>query len=134
MEKIKYDKRNFRKHSDANKAAIRKSLEECGAGRSVVVDADDELIAGNGVYEQAERLGIKTRVIETDGSELVVVKRTVLHTDDEKRKKLAFADNASSDNVEWDIPTLTEHIDAATIADFGVTLPEFDADTVGGGY
>lgn len=52
---IKYDRRNFRKHSAENKAMIRKSLEELGAGRSVVVDAENELIAGNGVYEQAER-------------------------------------------------------------------------------
>lgn len=61
--KIKYDHRNFRKHSDENKAMIRKSLEELGAGRSVVVDADDELIAGNGVCEQLNR---KCRMMELD--------------------------------------------------------------------
>lgn len=124
--KIKYDHRNFRKHSDENKAMIRKSLEELGAGRSVVVDADDELIAGNGVYEQAEALGLGVKVVETDGSELVVVKRTDLHAEDEKRKRLAFADNATSDRVEWDFDALKMEIDADTLADFSVKIPDIE--------
>lgn len=124
--KIKYDHRNFRKHSDKNKAMIRKSLEELGAGRSVVVDADDELIAGNGVYEQAEALGLGVKVVETDGSELVVVKRTDLHAEDEKRKRLAFADNATSDRVEWDFDALKMEIDADTLADFSVKIPDIE--------
>lgn len=101
--KIKFDERNYRKHSKKNKALIKKSLEELGAGRSVVIDADDTLVAGNGVYEQAQALQMPVRVIETDGSELVVVKRTDIHTKDEKRRKLALADNAASDLSEWDV-------------------------------
>lgn len=69
MEEIRFDSRNYRRHSDKNKQIIRKSLKECGAGRSVVIDSEGELIAGNGVYEQAKKLGLKTRVIETDGSD-----------------------------------------------------------------
>jgi len=48
---IKHDKRNYRKHSDRNKALIQKSLSETGAGRSIVIDADNEIIGGNGVFE-----------------------------------------------------------------------------------
>lgn len=109
---IKFDKRNYRKHSDSNKRKIKKSLQECGAGRSVLVDADDTLIAGNGVFEQAQAMGIPTRVIETDGTELVVVKRTDLRTNDDKRKLLAMADNATSDNVEWDVDMMVQDFDA----------------------
>lgn len=47
MEQIKFDKRNYRSNSDKNKATIRRSLEECGAGRSVVIDSEGELIAAN---------------------------------------------------------------------------------------
>ena len=99
---IKFDKRNYRKHSDKNKNLINKSLKECGAGRSIVIDNEDNIIAGNGIYEQAQTLGIKTKIIETDGSELVVVKRTDLATDDEKRKQLAVMDNSTSDSSEFD--------------------------------
>lgn len=103
MSEIKYDSRNYRIHNNKNKRIIRKSLEDCGAGRSVLVDKENILIAGNGVYEQAQELGLPVRVIETDGKELVVVKRTDLSSDDEKRKLLALADNHASDTSEFDI-------------------------------
>lgn len=35
---IKFDSRNYRKHNDRNKELIRKSLNEYGAGRSIVID------------------------------------------------------------------------------------------------
>jgi hypothetical protein len=119
---IKFDKRNYRKHSDSNKRKIKKSLQECGAGRSVLVDADDTLIAGNGVFEQAQAMGIPTRVIETDGTELVVVKRTDLRTDDDKRKLLAMADNATSDNVEWEDNLLNDDFDLDVLEDWDIKL------------
>lgn len=102
----KQDPNNYRKHSDRNKELIKKSLAKLGAGRSVLIDSEDYLIAGNGVMEQAEALGIPTRVIETDGTELVVVKRTDLTLNDPKRKELALADNATSDTSKWDVEAL----------------------------
>ena len=122
MDKITFDKRNYRKHSDLNKKRIRKSLADCGAGRSVLVDKDGCLIAGNGVYEQAQSLKIPTRVIETDGTELVVVKRTDLATNDKKRKLLAAADNAISDHVEWDFDNIDGEFDVETLADLGIVI------------
>ena len=110
---IKYDSRNYRKHSDKNKDLINKSLKECGAGRSIVIDNEDNIIAGNGIYEQAQKLGIKTKVIETDGSELVVVKRTDLATDDDKRKQLAVMDNSTSDSSDFDIELLRDDFEIA---------------------
>ena len=69
-QEIKFDGRNYRKHSDRNKALIKKSLKELGAGRSVVIDADDTLVAGNGVYEQAKKLKMPVRVVETEKGRL----------------------------------------------------------------
>lgn len=129
---IKFDKRNYRKHSDSNKRKIKKSLQECGAGRSVLVDADDTLIAGNGVFEQAQAMGIPTRVIETDGTELVVVKRTDLRTDDDKRKLLAMADNATSDNVEWEDDLLNDDFGLDVLADWDINV-DLPVDENGGG-
>lgn len=121
--KIKYDKRNFRKHGARNKELIRKSLSELGAGRSVLLDAEDSLIAGNGVYEQAEKLGIPVRVIETDGTELIAVKRTDVHEDDEKRMRLAVADNATSDTSEWDLDAIGD-VDPVVLKDWDVNVGE----------
>ena len=124
MEEIKFDKRNYRKHDKKNKSLIKKSLEKFGAGRSIVVDAEGEIIGGNGVYEQAQKLGLKTKIVETDGSELVVVKRTDLKTDDEKRKALAVMDNSTSDTSEFDLELLTADFSVEELSDFGIELPE----------
>ena len=124
MDEIKFDKRNYRKHDKKNKSLIKKSLEKFGAGRSIVVDAEGEIIGGNGVYEQAQKLGLKTKIVETDGSELVVVKRTDLKTDDEKRKALAVMDNSTSDTSEFDLELLTTDFSVDELEDFGIELPE----------
>ena len=126
--KIKFDERNYRKHSKKNKAIIKKSLSELGAGRSILLDNEDSLIAGNGVYEQAQALGIPVRVIETDGSELIAVKRTDLATDDEKRRKLALADNVASDLSEFDIPALQADWSEKALDDWGLELPDDNTD------
>ena len=123
---IKFDKRNYRKHDKKNKSLIKKSLEKFGAGRSIVVDAEGEIIGGNGVYEQAQKLGLKTRIVETDGSELVVVKRTDLKTDDEKRRALAVMDNSTSDTSEFDMELLTADFTVDELEDFGIELPEVE--------
>lgn len=122
---IKFDAHNYRKHSDKNKSLINKSLKECGAGRSIVIDNDGEIIAGNGIYEQAQKLKIPTKIIETDGSELVVVKRTDLNTNDEKRKQLAIMDNSTSDSSEFDLDILQADFDVEQLHDWGLDV-EFE--------
>ncbi len=97
MKKISLDPRNVRKHDARNKQVIFDSLKELGAGRSILIDAADTAVAGNGVLEQAEKLGIPIRVVESDGSELIAVKRIDLAPDDPKRKALAIVDNRSND-------------------------------------
>lgn len=121
---IKFDSRNYRKHNTKNKRLIKKSLEECGAGRSILIDGDDEIIAGNGVYEQAQKLKMPVRIIETDGSEIVAIKRTDLKTTDEKRKQLAVMDNSTSDTSEFDLELMAQDFDVETLEDMGVDLPD----------
>ena len=117
---IKYDQNNYRIHSAENKQLIKKSLEDCGAGRSILIDNENEIIAGNGVYEQAKKLGIPVRVIETKGDELIAVKRTDLKTEDQKRKVLAVMDNTTSDSSEFDIEKLENDFGGIELLDFGI--------------
>ena len=121
---IKFDKRNYRKHNDRNKELIKKSLEECGAGRSIVIDNDGEIIGGNGIYEAWGNRPIK--IVETDGSELVVVKRTDLSTDDAKRKQLAVMDNSTSDTSEFDFELLQADFDTYDLDNMGIEVPNID--------
>lgn len=142
--KILLDPGNYRIHDDKNKRLIRKSLEECGAGRSIVLDKEDVIVAGNGVYEQAQELGLKVRVIESDGSELIAIKRTDLSTQDERRKLLALADNHTSDTSEFDINAILGdfnaddldawELDFGTDKDFSGKNKELELDLVDESY
>ena len=125
-DEIKFDKRNYRKHNNKNKRLIKKSLEELGAGRSIIIDNDGEIIGGNGVFEAWGDKPVK--VIETDGSELVVVKRTDLSTNDEKRKKLAVMDNSTSDTSTFDFDLLKTDFDIPELQEMGVEIEEIKDD------
>ena len=94
---IQLDPENARVHDSRNKQAIKQSLKDLGAGRSVLMDAENVLIGGNGVYEEAQALGLPVRIIDSDGSELIAIRRKDLKTSDAKRKALAIADNRCSD-------------------------------------
>jgi len=108
MPDLKFDPRNYRLHGEQNKRLIRKSLEDCGAGRSILLDDNDCIIAGNGVYAEAKELGLPVRIIESDGSELIAIKRTDLSTEDSRRKALALADNHTSDTSVFDFDAIVE--------------------------
>lgn len=90
------------------------------------MDKENYLIAGNGVYEQAKELGIPVRVIETNGKELVVVKRTDLSLEDERRKLLALADNHASDTSEFDMDLVIENFSEEVLKDWEFSLDDID--------
>ena len=125
---LKQDKRNYRIHDEKNLSLIKKSIDEVGFGRSIVVDSENEIIAGNGLVSQVNK-NTKIKVVETDGSELVVVKRTDLKTEDAKRKQLAIMDNSTSDNSSFDIALLQSDFDIETLGEFGIDIPNV-GDTV----
>lgn len=127
MPEIKKDPQNYRMHDKRNKEVIAKSLSECGAGRSILLDSEDGIIAGNGVFEQAEKLNIPVKIIETDGTELIAVKRTDLKPEDEKRRNLSVMDNSTSDLSTWDWSRLTGDFDEPSLYEMGIELPELDA-------
>jgi DNA modification methylase len=118
---LKSDHKNARKRTDRSAALIAESLKRYGAARSIVIDEDNRILAGNGTIEGAKAAGIQNiRVIETDGTEIIAVKRTGL-TEDEKIG-LALADNRTSDLSDWDKDMLQQLSEEHDIA------PWFDAD------
>ena len=128
---ISFDEHNYRVHNDKSKELISKSLEECGVGRSILIDGDNKIIAGNGVYGEIKKLGLKEDIIETDGKELIVIVRKDLHTKDKKRKKLAVYDNSCADKSEFDLDMMQADFDESQLIDMGVeikTVSEKDYD------
>lgn len=104
---LKSDHKNARKRTDRSASLIKESLERYGAARSIVIDEDNRILAGNGTIEGAKAAGIKNlRVIETDGTEIIAVKRTGLS--EEEKVGLALADNRTSDLSDWDADMLKQ--------------------------
>lgn len=102
---LKPDRKNRRKHNPRNISMIEQSLNEVGAGRSIVIDENNNILAGNGTVEAAAQAGItRVQVIEADGDTLIAVKRTGLN--DEQKRKLALYDNRTAELAEWDIEQL----------------------------
>ena len=131
--KITIDPENARAHPARNKEAIRKSLERFGPGRSVVVDGDGKVLAGNGTVEQAEEMGLKVRIVEGKPDELIAIRRK--DWSEEEARAYAIADNRSAELAEWDEPVLYEQLGALhefdpemlEVLDFdGTQLPELD--------
>ena len=104
---LKHDHKNARKRTDRSAKLIAESLERYGAARSIVIDEENRILAGNGTIEGAKAAGIKNlRVIETDGTEIIAVKRTGLS--EEEKVGLALADNRTSDLSDWDADMLKQ--------------------------
>lgn len=103
------DDHNARVHGERNKKALAESFDKFGAARSIVVDADGKVRAGNGSLEAAREHGIeKAIVIETDGSKLVVVKRS--DWTPSQGIAYALADNKTTDLSEFDYQIVAEHL------------------------
>ena len=130
MAKIKLDSKNYRVHTDKNKMIIDKSLKELGAGRSILIDSENEIIAGNGVFEQAEKQNIKIKIVETDGTELIAVKRTDLKTNDKKRKKLALIDNHSTDTSNFDFNAINVDFEEVELEEWGIEESLINLDNI----
>jgi hypothetical protein len=135
---LKQDSKNANKGTPRGRKVLASSLEQYGAGRSVLIDRDGNLIAGNKTAQQAANAGIEdVIVVQTDGTQLVAVQRTDLSMDDPKALGLAVADNRSSEvGLQWDADVLKElsvdldlqpYFTEAELADLtGTALPDPD--------
>lgn len=102
------DDKNMNKHNQYGMSLLEKSIGSLGLGRSILIDKNNKIIAGNGVTETAANMGLEDVIIvPTDGKKLVVVQRTDIDLDSKEGRELALADNAVANvNLEWDVEVL----------------------------
>jgi len=113
------DNKNANKGSQRGRGLLEKSLRQFGAGRSLLIDKNNNVLAGNKTLEIAAELDLKIKTVETDGTELVVVKRTDLDIDSEAGRGLAIADNRTSEmGLEWDTDILLQLSDDVDLTEF----------------
>ncbi len=104
-----HDARNANKGTRRGADIILNSLKKLGAGRSIVLDKNGRIIAGNKTAEQAAKAGLDdVLVVKTDGKRLVAVQRMDLDLENDARAmELAIADNRAGElSLDWDAEAL----------------------------
>lgn len=105
------DPSNRRKHNPRNIGMIVESLQKVGAARSIVIDEQGNILAGNGTVDAAAEAGIeRVQVVDADGETLIAVRRTGLT--DEQKRKLALYDNRTAELAEWDTGQIAADLEA----------------------
>ena len=131
IDRLVPDNHNFNKGTQYGDHLMDESLRQFGLGRSILIDKNNRIIAGNKTTEKAGELGFEdVLVVETDGKTLVAVKRTDIDLDSKAGRELALADNATSKaNLEWDEAAI-EAVSAAFAfdpEDWGVAIGDDDS-------
>lgn len=102
------DPANARKHTPRNVGTIADALREVGAARSIVIDEDGVILAGNATVEAAAEAGLtRVQVVDVDGQTVVAVRRSGLTP--EQKARLALFDNRAAELAEgWDVGVLQQ--------------------------
>ena len=129
IEELAQDQRNFNKGTEQGQELMERSFKEMGAGRSILIDRNGHIIAGNKSQKAAIAAGIKkVRVIETTGDELVAVKRTDVDIDSAEGRKMAYLDNLTTQvNLTWDqteLEAVQADVEGFDVADFGFDIED----------
>lgn len=109
------DAANANKGTERGRYAVEASLRETGAGRSIVVDKDGRIIAGNKTLEAWADISGEIEIVKTDGKKLIVVQREDLDLSDVEglARKLAYYDNRAGQlGLEWDAEQLFSDLNA----------------------
>lgn len=115
------DDKNFNKGSENGAEMIRKSLQKFGSGRSILIDKNNRIIAGN---KSVEYSGLQNVIIvESDGTQLIAVKRTDIDLDSPQGREMALADNASAKaNIVFDAEVIEAELGEAICQEWGIEL------------
>ena len=128
IESLVPDNKNFNKGTQFGDHLMDESLRRFGLGRSILIDKNNRIIAGNKTAEKAADIGFTdVVVVEVDGNQLVAVKRKDIDLDSAKGRELALADNATGKaNLAWDeelIADLSAQFNFEP-GDWGVEIPD----------
>ena len=124
------DDKNFNKGSEYGNGLIEKSFSKFGAGRSILIDKNNRIIAGNKSVENAMSIGLDdVQIVESDGKRIIAVKRMDIDLDSPQGREMALADNASAKaNIVFDAELIEAELGEATAVEWGVVQNTKDID------
>lgn len=122
------DNHNFNAGTEYGEHLMDNSVRRFGCGRSILIDRNNRIIAGNKTFQKAGELGFdRVLVVPTDGKTLVAVQRTDVDLDTQFGRELALADNATSAaNLDWDYNEIAKIAAEFNFSpdDWGVDIPD----------
>ncbi|MCB0384682.1 MAG: ParB N-terminal domain-containing protein, partial [Bdellovibrionales bacterium] len=112
---LKPYEKNARTHSDSQIKKIVASMEEFGFTNPVLVDGENNVIAGHGRIQAAEKLGLrKVPVVYLD------------HLTPDQTRAYILADNRLAEDADWDESLLAEELRALDESGFNLELTGFE--------
>jgi DNA modification methylase len=115
------DRRNANKGTQKGRGLLAKSISDLGAGRSVVVDAKGQIVAGNKSVQAFVEAGMTDAiVVDSDGTRPIVVRRTDWDLDDRKgdARRYAYLDNRVAEiDLEWDGEVIADDLANGLVLD-----------------
>jgi DNA modification methylase len=130
MIKIKLDKRNTNLHTDAGLQLLDKSIDKVGIIESYTISNDGVVISGNARHEKiSAKITKEPIVIETDGTEAIIIKRTDIESNTKKFHEASILANTTAHknfNLDYDvIDEIVEEFDI-DVVEVGVEVVEED--------
>lgn len=106
---------NNPRKNDGAVDAVMESIKQCGYISPIVIDENNEILAGHTRYKAMKKLKIKT-------AKCVVMEGLT----EEQKRKYRILDNKTGEFAEWDIDLLNIELEGLDFEgfDFGLELPE----------
>jgi ParB-like chromosome segregation protein Spo0J len=116
IDDIKESNYNARIHSEAQVEKIANSIAEFGFVNPIIIDDENEIIAGHGRFMAAKYLKLE---------EVPTIKLT--HLTDDKKRAFIIADNKIALSGDWDYDMLKEEFDIILKSEMDIDLLGFNS-------
>ena len=114
IDQLTPDENNANEGTERGRYLLDYSLRQFGAGRSILVDKNGKILAGNKTIEAAADIGLDDVIlVHSRGDKIVAVMRDDLDLDeDEEARLLAYADNRASEvGLAWGAEPIQADLD-----------------------
>ena len=131
MSKIKdleqHDK-NANEGTEYGDQILERSIEKYKIGKSIVIDKNNKIVAGNHVTGKLAEMGMEeVHIVESEGDIGIAVMRMDIDIDTKEGQMAAIADNRSSElNLAWNTEMLEKEYGSAIMSKFHLQSEQED--------
>jgi hypothetical protein len=112
LKEIQQDEKNFNRHTVQGMELLKKSVEKVGIIESITVSDDDKIITGNARQETISEVygeNVEPIVIETDGTQPIIIKRKDIKSGTKKFHEAALlANTTATKNINLNMDLIQE--------------------------